>query len=445
MAGLLRSATAGMPSPIQAIVQSGLSSGGRPLDAGTRKLMESRFGRDFATVRVHTGEQASTSAAALGARAYTVGHDVAFARGAFAPEAPDGRWLLAHELSHVVQQEGDDGTTTQGDAPLYVDDPDGAQEREADSAADTVLARGLPHGQLQQMRTPRGAPAHVARKADPARVAHMDQAAIRADPDYIENGLVRMEFFSAEQARLHYSDGASLLIGLVPRWIQPPLETVDYHTAATDYARVDGGHELKFIKDPMHLPAEGMTFEEVLKTFTTTVRFTVDPHSGKIVPNHLNAVTAPFLCSWLKQAEEQYIREFDAMAEGMVKILKVQKLIIELMLMRATIPGPKAPTPAAGGAGVAGAELTAAKVGERIIGWGTGQTAEAVAQTQAVTRSLTTEAIEGMIKRGLTREWVADQLAMYERAVATGGAKLKNAQLLPRLELMKRLLELWPK
>ena len=95
---------------------------------------------------------------------------------------------------------------------------------------------------------------------------------------------------------------------------------------------------------------------------------------------------------------------------------------------------------AAGGEGI----LSAAEYGE-IIGWGTGQSAEAVAVTEAVTESLTTEAVEGMIEEGLTKEFVESQVAAYERAVAQGGAKLLNEQLLPRLELMQKILNLWPK
>lgn len=97
-----------------------------------------------------------------------------------------------------------------------------------------------------------------------------------------------------------------------------------------------------------------------------------------------------------------------------------------------------------GGAGAGtGAAMTSGQLG-RIIGWGTGQTAADVAATEAVTRGLTTQAIRQMIARGLTRRWVEAQLALYEAAVARGGAKLVNQQLLPRLALMRRLLELWP-
>jgi Domain of unknown function (DUF4157) len=77
---------------------------GQPLDTATRAFMESRFGRDFSRVRVHTGGDAAASARAVGARAYTYGSDVFFGAGQYSPGTYEGRGLLAHELAHVVQQ-----------------------------------------------------------------------------------------------------------------------------------------------------------------------------------------------------------------------------------------------------------------------------------------------------------------------------------------------------
>ncbi len=77
---------------------------GLPLDTATRSHMEKAFGRDFSHVRVHTDTPAAASARALGARAYTLGADIAFASGRYAPSTPAGRSLIAHELAHVVQQ-----------------------------------------------------------------------------------------------------------------------------------------------------------------------------------------------------------------------------------------------------------------------------------------------------------------------------------------------------
>jgi hypothetical protein len=87
------------------IVHQVLNSPGRPLDAATRAFMEPRFGHDFSDVRVHADEHAMDSARRIHARAYTVGQDVVFAGNQFSPGTTEGKKLLAHELTHVVQQE----------------------------------------------------------------------------------------------------------------------------------------------------------------------------------------------------------------------------------------------------------------------------------------------------------------------------------------------------
>jgi hypothetical protein len=86
------------------IVHEVLRSAGHPLDLSARSFMEPRFGLDFAQVRVHTDARAGDSARALEARAYTVGRDMVFAPEQYAPGTAEGRRLLAHELTHVVQQ-----------------------------------------------------------------------------------------------------------------------------------------------------------------------------------------------------------------------------------------------------------------------------------------------------------------------------------------------------
>lgn len=86
------------------LVSEVLRSPGWPLDRSTSNFMESRFGYDFSHVRVHTDSRAASSARAIDARAYTLGLHVVFAKGQFEPSSSDGRRLLAHELTHVVQQ-----------------------------------------------------------------------------------------------------------------------------------------------------------------------------------------------------------------------------------------------------------------------------------------------------------------------------------------------------
>ena len=96
--------TAGAFAP--PVVHEVLTESGQPLDADTRGFMESRLGHDFSRVRIHTGATAAESARAVNALAYTVGRDVVFDTGQYAPQMTGGKRLLAHELAHVVQQTG---------------------------------------------------------------------------------------------------------------------------------------------------------------------------------------------------------------------------------------------------------------------------------------------------------------------------------------------------
>lgn len=95
------------------IVHEVLQSPGQSLDTATRAYMEPRFGHDFSRVRVHNDIKAAESAKTINALAYTAGRDVVFGAGQFAPEHASGRRLLAHELTHVVQQQDSEITRIQ--------------------------------------------------------------------------------------------------------------------------------------------------------------------------------------------------------------------------------------------------------------------------------------------------------------------------------------------
>ncbi len=86
------------------VVHEALGSAGRPLDSSTREFMEARFGHDFSQVRIHAGPPASVAARGVAAQAFTVGEHIAFGDGQYAPAGAAGRHLLAHELTHVLQQ-----------------------------------------------------------------------------------------------------------------------------------------------------------------------------------------------------------------------------------------------------------------------------------------------------------------------------------------------------
>ena len=120
MAAPLHSAVSAVPPRIQryaassttgadmapASVDQALASSGSPLEPALRQDMEQRFGHDLSQVRIHTGVGAEKSARDLNANAYTAGQNIVFGMGQFAPGTYEGRRLLAHELTHVVQQSG---------------------------------------------------------------------------------------------------------------------------------------------------------------------------------------------------------------------------------------------------------------------------------------------------------------------------------------------------
>ena len=136
------SAGASNPGTAPPIVHEVLRSPGQPLDTQTRSFFEPRFGQDFSHVRVHTDSRAAESARAVNALAYTVGHNVVFGAGRYAPSAKGGAWLLAHELAHTIQQKG---APVQPLAAFTLDSESTPSEYAANSAADAVLAgRAVP-------------------------------------------------------------------------------------------------------------------------------------------------------------------------------------------------------------------------------------------------------------------------------------------------------------
>ena len=131
-------------------VQEVLRSTGEPLDGQTRTFMESQFGHDFGQVRVHTGREATESASRLSARAYTVGGHIVFGSGQYAPSSNAGRRLLAHELTHVVQQGAARGSgpaspslTTHGPLIQRDQDPNVRASHEANKGAERIRS-GIP-------------------------------------------------------------------------------------------------------------------------------------------------------------------------------------------------------------------------------------------------------------------------------------------------------------
>lgn len=122
-------------------VHEALTSPGQPLDSATRAFFEPRFGHDFSQVRVHTDAKAAQSAFVTNKLAYTVGRDIVFGERQYAPGTTMGSALLAHELTHVVQQRSASRAHADG---LEIGSPNDAAEYEANRVAAEVLAARNP-------------------------------------------------------------------------------------------------------------------------------------------------------------------------------------------------------------------------------------------------------------------------------------------------------------
>ncbi|WP_256338476.1 DUF4157 domain-containing protein [Streptomyces sp. KS_5] len=112
---------------------------GRQLGGRTRAFMERSFGRDFTDVRIHTDSEAAASATELSAQAYTIGSHIVFGAGAYAPGTAAGDALIAHELTHVVQQQGGGSG---GSAARAASRPGDPSEAEARRTAEVVVSGG---------------------------------------------------------------------------------------------------------------------------------------------------------------------------------------------------------------------------------------------------------------------------------------------------------------
>ncbi len=290
-----------------------LASPGRSLEPALRQDMEQRFGHDFSRVRVHTGALAEQSARDVMARAYTVGYDIVFGPGRFAPGTQEGRRLIAHELTHVVQQSGADGKSV-------------GQNNE--NRGGSAISRPVTEGHAVALSVQRAPvpPAEIEMPADPARPLEpgAELAKFTAQSTYIDNNIKMVSFFTAELAIIHYHDGSSFELGLVPRWMKPPVEEVDYHTPREEYRlRHDAKEGISFFResDLRNVP-RSMSWAEVQKRYAQPVSFFPQPGTNRIVPSRVNMLTAPTLCRVLLDSEKKFVEQTQWVAEWGSEVAK---------------------------------------------------------------------------------------------------------------------------
>jgi hypothetical protein len=147
-----RTADAATVAAVPQAMSEVLRAPGRPLDSETRARFEPRFGHDFSRVRVHTDRAAAESARTVNASAFTVGGDIVFGAGEYAPATAAGQHLLAHELAHTIQQ-GTAGQSSEND--LAVTEPTDPTEQDAASVASTVMSQNA--GEVPQALDPASA------------------------------------------------------------------------------------------------------------------------------------------------------------------------------------------------------------------------------------------------------------------------------------------------
>ena len=327
------------------IVHEVLALAGQPLDETTRTELEPRFGHDFGRVRVHTDSKAGVSAQAVNSLAYTVGPHIVFAPGQFSLATVQGRNLLAHELTHTIQQ----GMQLPAiGANLPIDTVSSSSEQEAKNTAAFLTLSGpsiLPrHGSIGtglQRDTPSPQPSNDTRPV----------GQIMSDENYIEGpNLKRVEFFEARLAILHYADGKQLRLGLVPEFVNPPIEGVDYRSERSSHLPIVSNTPGKLQYVPrgresiMQMPHAAMfSQQDLVRQFGRDVSFKRDTQTGKIVPTQVNSLTAPGLCQVLREAETEYTKNFNALAQGGKKIFeKLNTIVILASIADAAAAAPEA-------------------------------------------------------------------------------------------------------
>ena len=263
--------------PVQAVTPPARSPS-QQLDPGTRRLMETRLGHDFSRVRVHSGLEAVQAARHVNATAFTVGHDVFLGANAPSPQSKDGWRLLAHELTHVVQQRG--GGAGPAEAGLNA-------EQEADAAAAAVTegnrfaVQGLTGVTLARQVSggPSGVPALEPLEAVAQRIARLALGPSSAEVN-LEGGPNKVVSVVRNVRTGDISVGLNTGVPARPtepiqRAVQEQARRIaagEVNVKHTDATAMDGGHAEvnaldRAIADEQAVLGRTMTAEEIARTF----------------------------------------------------------------------------------------------------------------------------------------------------------------------------------
>lgn len=230
-----------------------LGSPGRELDGGVRRLMERRFGFDFSGVRIHDDAAAAASADAAGAAAYTIGTHVVFGTGRRSWSTMEGQDLLAHELTHVVQQRAAGRTTTDST-------PSAAAEQEAthtSALAGGRLAADVSHRPRGVYCQPANAPAQTAAKTPIERFARRMLLRYGVRKVWVGTQSEQEELLTASQGK----PPGSIRISGWRSWspTETDLEWIEmaFADVAQAFGRMPAVQRIRFFEEPFVLNAQG--------------------------------------------------------------------------------------------------------------------------------------------------------------------------------------------
>lgn len=169
-------------SPSMAQELTRLKGSGQPLDPRTRAYFEPRFGVDFGDVRIHSDSRAAAAAQAVRAQAFTLGHHIVFGEGRYAPDSDPGKRLLAHELTHVLQQspEGRRSSLALESSPA----------RASTLSAESIELRQTLRTPEQQLQRSPGRPSGLIPDLDDATVSELERTIPMARADFLRQQML---------------------------------------------------------------------------------------------------------------------------------------------------------------------------------------------------------------------------------------------------------------
>ena len=300
------------PTGVPDIVHDVLRSPGSPLDTSARAFFEPRFGHDFSKVRVHADDRAAQSARAVNALAYTVGSSIAFAPGQYAPQTKSRQRLLAHELTHVMQQSHH---TNPSACDIAVDSGTSDRECEARQAETEVFATPTAGRTLGRATLPSSR--QVISRADPDAVGYtralatVPRAGIQFWPTNVTDTKVgpvsaRDGLLSGGASRLNVIIAENLTPRLLARELLPLFITATPFTPPgavaplpLDIITEDELAKGLLVYNQTYLPVPAMTGWRSGLHFPVPIE--IDPGTGvaTLHPSQVRALAGAFNAAWL--------------------------------------------------------------------------------------------------------------------------------------------------